>query len=91
MIYTKTFEYHEIELDGLSYFCTFNAEGKEHSWGGTYFDAPEYDFDVRGISDLEIVYFENDGDIEVKVTSDIIIDLITEYICNSLEVEDFIN
>lgn len=87
-IYTKTFEGYEIELDGLPYFCTFNAEGKEYSWNGTYNDPPEYEFEVS-ISDLEVVYYEGDGDIEVKVTSPIILDLLTDYIINDLDVSQF--
>jgi hypothetical protein len=87
-IKTKTFEMYEIEIDGLEYFCTFNAEAKEYSWGGTYFDPPEYEFEVTGISDLDIIYFDEDNN-EIKVGSEIIIEIAEEYLYSELDHSDF--
>jgi hypothetical protein len=88
MIKSNTFEHYEIELDGLVYFCTFNAEAKEYSWGGTYFDPPEYEFEVTGIADLEVIYYDEDNN-EIKVGSEIVIEIAEDYLYETLSESDF--
>ena len=86
-IYTKTFEDFEIEIDGLIYNCTFNAEAKEYSWSGTYYDPPEYEFEVT-ISDLEVYYYDEDDNL-IIVGSDIIRDEAEDYLVEHLESDNF--